>query len=630
VDYIVAQTVGPLLEGKSPKQVEKLRILDPACGSGSFLLGAYDHLLDWHLRYYLDHDPAAWAQKKSPPIYETAPNAHGIGRGSGNWQLTTAERKRILVNNLYGVDIDAQAVEVTKLSLLLKVLEGEARELQGKQLDFHRVLPDLGHNIKCGNSLIGSDFYAQPDLPAFDDEARYKINAFDWAHEFKPIMDAGGFDAVIGNPPYGANFDPREQPYLRTHYASLTNSFDSFIMFVEQAGNLLTERGCLGVIVPSGWVSTPSAKKLRLRFAEQYRPESFVSLPYDVFKGAYIDTMIVVASRLRRGESWGKLTERSVSLVVFPIRHKIVDQTDFHSFAKAGTFSNWLNSEGAEFLVLSSEAEAALVERLRDLPDDLEKYADVMRGVEVYHPRSRAECKTPKRAYTGEMLRYQLDIGPAAYESYSPEIEKAKPVRFFRGPRILLRQLLSRKFRLQAVFTEEEFLTNQSVQSIVVRNSYPDTKAILGVLNSKLLSWYFCQINLVARRDDFPKTIIKQTRELPFPDFEESVARKTHDTLVTHVDRMLKLNEALVAAKAPDTQTRLQRDIAATDRAIDQLVYQLYSLTDDEIKIVEQAIAPVAAPEEPAAPGPATPYDVDAETKAIARYVVHEDKPADS
>jgi predicted type IV restriction endonuclease len=193
VDYIVRQTVGPLVDGKTPKQVEKIKVLDPACGSGSFLLGAYDFLLDWHLKYYIAHDPGAWAKKKNPPLYETAPNAHGIGQGSGNWQLTTAERKRILVANLHGVDIDAQAVEVTKLSLLLKVLEGEARELRGKQLDFHRVLPDLGNNIKCGNSLIGSDFYAQSNLPEFDDEARLKLNAFDWPHEFKPIMAAGGF-----------------------------------------------------------------------------------------------------------------------------------------------------------------------------------------------------------------------------------------------------------------------------------------------------------------------------------------------------------------------------------------------------------------------------------------------------
>ncbi|HLP25563.1 MAG TPA: N-6 DNA methylase, partial [Acidobacteriota bacterium] len=401
VAYIVAQTLGPLLDGRTPKQAEKLRVLDPACGSGSFLLGAFDYLLDWHLKYYLAHDPESWAKKKNPPIYETAPNAHGIGQGAKNWQLTTAERKRILLNNLYGVDIDTQAVEVTKLSLLLKVLEGQARELQGKQMHFERVLPDLGKNIKCGNSLIGSDFYAQENLPTLDDEARLQINAFDWPHEFKEIMAAGGFDAVIGNPPYGAAFAEQEQPYLRSRFASIANSFDSFIMFVEQAGNLLAERGRLGVIIPSGWVSTPSSKKLRLRFAELYRPESFVSLPYDVFKGAYIDTMVVVASRLKRGTAWKSLGEHSVSLVVFPIRHKVGGTADFTAFTKQGNFRDWLLSDGAEFLVLSSDAEAALVKRLREFPTRLADYADVMRGIEVYHPRSRAECKSPKRAFAG-------------------------------------------------------------------------------------------------------------------------------------------------------------------------------------------------------------------------------------
>ncbi len=137
-------------------------------------------------------------------------------------------------NNLYGVDIDAQAVEVTKLSLLLKVLEGEAREL--RQMDFHRALPDLGDNIKCGNSLIGSDFYAQADLPAFDEDARYKINAFDWQHEFKLIMDAGGFDAVIGNPPYlnvdevWGKGDPRTES-LRSVYPEVYNDKSDLLFY---------------------------------------------------------------------------------------------------------------------------------------------------------------------------------------------------------------------------------------------------------------------------------------------------------------------------------------------------------------------------------------------------------------
>ncbi|HQL22393.1 MAG TPA: type I restriction endonuclease, partial [Opitutaceae bacterium] len=193
VDYIVRQTVGTLVAGKSPKQIEKLRVLDPACGSGSFLLGAYQFLLDWYLDYYVRNDPAKWAKQKPARLYEPAPNAHGIGKGSGNWQLTTAERRRILLAHIHGVDIDAQAVEVTKLSLLLKVLEGEARETQGRTREMSAVLPDLGKNIRCGNSLVGHDFYAQPDLPELDDEARLQLNTFDWAEGFPEIMRAGGF-----------------------------------------------------------------------------------------------------------------------------------------------------------------------------------------------------------------------------------------------------------------------------------------------------------------------------------------------------------------------------------------------------------------------------------------------------
>ena len=195
VDYIVQNTVGKLLEGKTPRTAEKLRILDPACGSGSFLLGAYQHLLDWHVKWYAENDPEKCARAKKPVLFK--------GQG-GAWHLTTAERKRILLNNIYGVDIDFQACEVTKLSLLLKVLEGETGETLNYQFKlFHeRALPNLGGNIKCGNSLIGPDFYDGKQTSLLDTEEMQRVNAFDWQAEFPDIFKAGGFDAVIGNPPY--------------------------------------------------------------------------------------------------------------------------------------------------------------------------------------------------------------------------------------------------------------------------------------------------------------------------------------------------------------------------------------------------------------------------------------------
>src|SRR5690606_4666088 len=112
------ESFNQLQQGPSitPAQPLSLRVVYPACGSGSFLLGAYQYLLDWHLNYYLTHDPQSHSRGKNPPLVATE---------GGEYRLTTETKKRILTSSIYGVDIDAQAVEVTKLSLLLKLLEGE-------------------------------------------------------------------------------------------------------------------------------------------------------------------------------------------------------------------------------------------------------------------------------------------------------------------------------------------------------------------------------------------------------------------------------------------------------------------------------------------------------------------------
>ena len=177
VDYIVGETVGKLLTGRTPAQADRLRILDPACGSGSFLIQAYQRLLDWYRDRYVEGGPEKRARGRKPVLNQVA---------GGEWRLTTAERKRILLNSIFGVDIDPQAVEVTKLSLLLKVLEGESGETLMNQLKlFHeRALPDLSGNIRCGNSLIGPDFYEGTFPDFLSEEDRYRINVFDWATEF--------------------------------------------------------------------------------------------------------------------------------------------------------------------------------------------------------------------------------------------------------------------------------------------------------------------------------------------------------------------------------------------------------------------------------------------------------------
>ena len=285
VDYIVKNTVGKLLQDKTPQEAGKLHILDPACGSGSFLLGAYQHLLDWHRDWYVNNDPQKWVTGKNPTMYQ----AQG-----GDWHLTTAQKKRILLNNIYGVDIDSQAVEVTKLSLLLKVLEGENNQTLERQFKFfhERALPDLGNNIKCGNSLIGPDFYDQQ--PLLDEDERYRINVFDWGKEFPAIMETGGFNAVIGNPPYGASFNKEEIEYMLQQFKLQEYQLDSYLLFVEKALTLVKKQGFVGVIIPNTWLLNLLTPQIRKHVFDHSQIVEVVHYRYPVFKDATVDTEIII------------------------------------------------------------------------------------------------------------------------------------------------------------------------------------------------------------------------------------------------------------------------------------------------------------------------------------------------
>ena len=257
VDYIVENTVGEAIRGKKPEEIANIKILDPACGSGSFLLGAYKYLLNYHIEYYNKiKDRAKFKGSKEDVIKE-------------NGDLTIWIKKQILRNNIFWVDIDSNAVEVTKLSLLMKCLEGESpASIQNNQDLFNeRALPSLEDNIKCGNSLIGNDFYeSHLDL---DDDTLYKINCFDWNSKFRDIMKAGGFDVVIGNPPYVKiqtmmESSPLSVETLKQNYKSASSgNIDIYLCFVEKALQLLKSAGEMGYILPHKFFEGDMGENLR-------------------------------------------------------------------------------------------------------------------------------------------------------------------------------------------------------------------------------------------------------------------------------------------------------------------------------------------------------------------------------
>ncbi|PYV35437.1 MAG: hypothetical protein DMG22_02270, partial [Acidobacteria bacterium] len=301
VDYIVKNTVGKIIEGKTPRQIEKIRILDPACGSGSFLIGAFQCLIDYHTQWYLEHPEQE--VRHAHPSLDFMREVHKDP--NGNARLSVYRKAKILRNNLFGVDIDPQAVEITMMSLYLKALEGEKSQLPPKQ----SLLPELKYNIICGNSLIGPDIYDQGTL--FGDEERDRINAFDWygstgvppvnvgaIHEsplpaagagagfksapitdrgggsqtrpytgpatFGDIMRSGGFDCVIGNPPYVRQEELSSfKEYLKRHYESFDGVADLYVYFLEKDVKVLKQGGRFGIIVSSSFLRTDFAKPLR-------------------------------------------------------------------------------------------------------------------------------------------------------------------------------------------------------------------------------------------------------------------------------------------------------------------------------------------------------------------------------
>lgn len=279
VDYIVQETMGPMLEGKDPAQLrrEGFSVVDPASGSGSFLIAAFNYLLDWHRNYWADKP------RLSEKFLEKGRN--------GQIRVKTDERKRILTDHIFGVDIDPQAVEVTKLSLLLIVIEGQ----QQQEFTLGRLLPSLEKNILCGNSLVGPDF--QMPLDITDMEA-LQYNPFSWEDGFPHIFARGGFDAVVGNPPYinvddtwGRN-DPR-LAYLKRAYSEIyTDKTDILFYFIQKAAQIC--RGETGLIVSRSFLEAHKAQKLRGWIAKNLRVRAVLDFRHaHVFPGVGINTAII-------------------------------------------------------------------------------------------------------------------------------------------------------------------------------------------------------------------------------------------------------------------------------------------------------------------------------------------------
>jgi hypothetical protein len=643
VDYIVKNTVGKLLENKTPKQVAKLRILDPACGSGSFLIGAYQYLLDWHRDWYSDNDPKKWASGRNPAIYQ--------GPG-GEWKLTTTERKRILLQNIYGVDIDAQAVEVTKLSLLLKVLEGESEQTLATQLRFYheRALPDLGRNIKCGNSLIGPDFYDQQQMSFLDEEERYRINVFDWNAEFPEIMKAGGFDVVIGNPPYVRQevlFDFKS--YFERHYKAFDSMADLYAYFMERGLNLLRPGGLFSIIVSSSFLRATYGERLRRtlkRHAAVVRIVDFGGLAvFANAKDTYVCIPLLAKDAKQSRVEVAKVTSlKNLKLPEFVTANRYTIPPDrlspeawsLKSDAEATVFAKMMKAgkplgeyverkmfyglktglnEAFEITGLHQAALSKSSAGSKLLIKPFVGGQDIRRYYIEDHARflivipsgwTRSQMAKTKKGAADISERaawnWFMNEYPKLSEHFAPFMDALKKrqdqgdywwelrpcdyYEYFNAPKIIFPDICK----------GPRFYLDRS--GIYLANTAyclgTDDLYLLGFLNSRLFWFAISNISIPfgIRAGEYRYRLIYQYMEkvpIRVINLSDRSDKDRHDRIVSLVERMLDSHKELAAVKTEHAKTNLQRQIDATDAQIDKLVYELYELTPDEIKIVEGA-----------------------------------------
>lgn len=570
--------------------VRNIKIIDPACGSGAFLITAFEFLLNYNK--YLDDK-----------IFDLV----------GTSDLFSDRTKEILQNNIFGVDLNKESVEITKLSLWLKTA------------DKNKTLASLENNIKCGNSLI-------------DDPEIAENLAFNWEKEFPEIFANGGFDIVVGNPPYGVNFDDKTKKYL-LEFDKLVPDYEIYIYFISLYRKILKNNGYLSYIFPNTFLSTLFGKKYRENLFNTITVKEIIDLSNDnTFVDASVRTIIF---------SFKNILENSDIKFL-----KTRDKT-FYSFKDYLKNEVMENIENIASLFFQNKKEKEIISKIKNnqkLADFFEVSQglipyDKYRGHDEYTIKNRIwhsnvkKDETYKKELKGEDVKqYLLNWNNELWISYGEWLAAPRERKFFVNKRILIREIT--KDKLFACYTEEEFYNTPSLINVINEKDILELKYILTIINSKLLGWYHNKTSPKANKGLFPKILVNDVRNLPLVN----IPLEKQQPFIEKADKMLSLNRELqdlsqkfqrMLLRKFDLEklsTKLQEwylldfsdfikelkrlkvklslsqeseweeyfleekskaiavdsEIKNTDKEIDSMVYKLYDLTDEEIKIIEE------------------------------------------
>ncbi|MEO8151400.1 MAG: TaqI-like C-terminal specificity domain-containing protein [Bacteroidia bacterium] len=633
VDYIVQNTIGKLIENKTPEQISKLHFADIACGSGSFLIGVFDCLLTYHNKYYQHHPDKA---KKDGCLFK-----------EDLWILSLLQKQNILRNNIYGVDIDSQAVEVTQLSLSLKMLEDETTATANEmQVLFHeKILPDMSRNIVCGNSLIGTDILTR-DLFSEENLDERKLNPMDFesafphifkrgttviektktkikvevverkiasvdvansstpiieAEEFpqphlkknkddidllhEPIVaygnknDSWGFDAIVGNPPYRLmqpkEIDSLTLNYFRDHYTLAEFKIDLFHLFLQKAISISKLKGLTGYIIPSSILNNVYAQNLR-EWIRNNSSIKIISLTREkVFTDADVYTCVVV---FEKGVTAGKekvLTSTNLEQAKNgqKISYKKIDQSRFG------------NTEGKVWNILLNDENIKIIDKVETVSVKLNTISNINRGLITGDRNKYFSDKKVNNKYVpifagSDIFRYfSNSISEyVLFERPSTSGGCWDKTVHFADNKILIRQI---GFEPTATFIDEPIAVTGNIFTII-SNSANNNKFILGILNSKLIKFYW-QLMFSDFKNSFPQVTIFSLNQLPI--VKTGIENKKK--MIQLVDQMLLAKKQLQSAKTDKDKSYYQNKCNTLDNQIDNLAYELYNISEDEINIIE-------------------------------------------
>jgi type I restriction-modification system DNA methylase subunit len=620
VNYIVENTVGKLIKGKSPEEIRQMRFADIACGSGSFLLGIYDVLLRYYTKYYNAKKNKAKGKR-----------AGCIEREDGTLRLSLLQRRDILLNNIYGVDVDPQAVEVAQLSLYLKLLEDETViSSRLYQMEFREaLLPSLNKNIICGNSLIGRDIL---DGYLFETDEERKLNPMNFENEFPQIMKSGGFDAILGNPPYIRMESFKNQKgYLRSNYTSHDERSDLYIYFIEQAHKLLNKRGRFGMIVSNKFLRANYGKPLRDFLRRNERIERIVDLAgLPVFAGATVRTIILLTSR-GEDEKYEFLYSPPISVKGF--RALAGGLLSVEEAIKDVTYTISPSALSQPVWAFAKPEEEALLQKLQSGSEQLKDYCSgkICMGIKsglteafTIDEQTREDIllRSPKaneiiKPFLNgrDVRRYQIESKnkyliytfhgvnikdyPAVEEHLKPFKERLEKratqqnwyelqqpqlrfAQYMDGPKIIFPDIATAP---RFAFDAKGFYGANTTYFIPLEDLY-----LLGLLNSRLGYFYFSQTcaGLEGKEETYLRFFGQYLEGFPVRVINQSNSndKARSDRIVQLVEQIIITKQQLAIAHSERDKSFYERKCSDMDTQIDKLVYELYELKDEEISLI--------------------------------------------